>query len=129
MRTLIVLLLGCLLLSGCASEGSGSITVEERKGEEQYEEIFKVKDSNEVIEFLDNLRWQTETQVMMQHLADYRFTIPDSGEEGDWRYYVWITPDGDQLEMTRDSDQSNDYIKVSEEDSQYLFKVLTGESL
>lgn len=129
MRTLIVLLLGCLLLSGCASEGSGSIMVEERKGEDQYEEMFKVKDSSEVIEFLDNLRWQTETQVMMQHLADYRFTIQDSGEEGDWRYYVWITPDGEQLEMTRDSDQSNDYIKVSEEDSQYLFNVLTGEGL
>ncbi|TYS17070.1 hypothetical protein FZC78_10615 [Rossellomorea vietnamensis] len=129
MRTLIVLLLGCLLLSGCASEGSGSIIVEERKGEDQYEEIFKVKDSHEVIEFLDNLRWQTETQVMMQHLADYRFTIKDSGEEGDWRYYVWITPDGDKLEMTRESDLSTDYIRISEEDSQYLFNLLTGEHL
>ncbi|WP_409252769.1 hypothetical protein V1502_02235 [Bacillus sp. SCS-153A] len=86
-------ILSITVLLSCSSEKT--VIMEERSGQ-GYQELQKISSAEEIKEFtrfLDGLRWQNETQVMMLHSADYRFILPSPPEEkGDWEYRVWLTP-------------------------------------
>lgn len=64
----------------------------------------------------------------MERYADYQFQFPskNSSEDKIASYLLWISPNGENLEIVTDSDK---YVKLTKHDSVDLFVILTGEEL
>ena len=128
-------LLGVLLVtSGCLNEMIGQkITVQKRTGEENifedFKEVTKKKQVKKAIDIVKNANWENE-KVEMARYADYQFQFPSKNSKGSEdkiaSYLLWISPNGENLEIVTDSDR---YVKLTKQDSADLYEILTGEEL
>ncbi|MFZ0576825.1 MAG: hypothetical protein WAM41_04880 [Psychrobacillus psychrotolerans] len=135
MKKIILLfsLLGVLLVSsGCVNEMIGQkITVQNRTGEENifedFKEVTQKKQVETAIDIIENANWEN-AKVEMARYADYQFQFPskNSSEDKIASYLLWISPNGENLEVITDSDR---YVKLTKSDSADLYKILTGEEL
>ncbi|MCS0824786.1 hypothetical protein NX029_12460 [Cytobacillus firmus] len=108
------------------------ITVQKRTGEENIFEDFKEVTQKQVEKAKDivkNANWENE-KVEMARYADYQFQFPsnnsDSSEDKIASYLLWISPNGENLEIVTDSKR---YVKLTKQDSADLYEILTGEAL
>ncbi|WP_079509936.1 hypothetical protein [Mesobacillus jeotgali] len=128
-------LLGVLFVaSGCLNEGDAQkITVQKRTGEENifedFKEVTQKKQVEEAIDIVKNANWEN-VKVEMARYADYQFQFPaknsDGSEDKIASYLLWISPNGENLEMVTDSDK---YVTLTKQDSAALYEILTGETL
>ena len=126
-------LLGVLLvISGCLNEMVGQkITVQKRTGEENtfedFKEVNQKKQVEKAIDIVKNANWENK-KVEMARYADYQFQFPfkNSSENKIASYSLWISVNGENLEIVTDSDR---YVKLTEQDSANLYEILTGEEL
>lgn len=128
-------LLGFLLVtSGCLNEMVGQkITVQKRTGEENvFEDIKEVTKKNQVkkaIDIVGNADFENE-KVEMANYADYQFQFPSKNRYGSEdkiaSYLLWISSNGENLEIVNDSDK---YVKLTKQDSADLYEILTREEL
>ncbi|MGE7910434.1 hypothetical protein [Lysinibacillus xylanilyticus] len=121
-----------LVTSGCLNEMVGQkITVQKRTGEENifedYKEVNQKKQVEKANGIIKNANWENK-KVEMDRYADYQFQFPfkNSNENKIASYLLWITPNGENLEIITDS---NKYVKLTRQDSADLYKILTGEEL
>ncbi|MCY9547168.1 hypothetical protein [Lysinibacillus xylanilyticus] len=121
-----------LVNSGCLNEMVGQkITVQKRTGEENifedYKEVNQKKQVEKANGIVKNANWENK-KVEMARYADYRFQFPfkNSSEDKLASYLLWITPNGENLEIITDSDR---YVKLTKQDSADLYEILTGEEL
>ena len=122
-----------LVTSGCVNEMviGQKITVQKRTGEENiFEEFREVNQRNQVekaIDIVKNANWE-HTKVEMARYADYQFQFPfkNSSENKIASYLLWVSPNGENLELITDSDR---YVKLAKQDSANLYEILTGEEL
>ena len=130
---LILSVLGVLLVSsGCVNEMIGQkITVQKRTGEENifedFKEVTQRKQVTKAIDIVKSANWEN-TKVEMERYADYQFQFPskNSSEDKIASYLLWISPNGENLEIVTDSDR---YVKLTKHDSADLYEILTGEEL
>ena len=130
---LILSILGVLfVLSACVNEMIGQkITVQKRTGEEdvfeEFREVTKRKQVTKAIDIVKNANWQ-DSKIEMERFADYQFQFPSKidSENKIASYQLWISPDGEHLEIVTHSDQ---YAKLSKDDSANSYEILTGEEL
>ena len=135
MKKILLLLsvLGILLVSsGCVNEMIGQkITVQKRTGEEntfeEFKEVTQRKQVTQAIDIVKNANWEN-VKVEMKSYADYQFQFPfkNSSEDKIASYLLWISPNGENLEIVTDSDR---YVKLTKRDSADLYEILTGEEL
>ena len=135
MKKLLLLLsvLSVLLVSsGCVNEMIGQkITVQNRTGEENifedFKEVTQRKQVTKAIDIVKNANWEN-AKVEMERYSDYQFQFPskNSSEDKIASYLLWISPNGENLEIVTDSDK---YVKLTKHDSADLFEILTGEEL
>lgn len=126
-------LLGVLLvISGCLNEMVGQkITVQKRTGEENtfedFKEVNQKKQVEKAIDIVKNANWENK-KVEMARYADYQFQFPfkNSSENKIASYSLWISVNGENLEIVTDSDR---YVKLTEQDSANLYEILTEEEL
>lgn len=126
-------LVGVLLVtSGCLNEMVGQkITVQKRTGEENifedYKEVNQRKQVKKAIDIVKNANWENEKALMVRY-ADYQFQFPfkNSSENKIASYLLWVSPNGENLEIVTDSDK---YVKLTKQDSAKLYEILTGEEL
>ncbi|WP_075617901.1 hypothetical protein [Paenisporosarcina indica] len=126
-------LLGVLLVSsGCVNEMIGQkITVQKRTGEENifedFKEVTQRKQVTKAIDVVKNANWENE-KVEMERYADYQFQFPfkNSSEDKIASYLLWISPNGENLEIVTNSDR---YVRLTKHDSADLYTILTGEEL
>ncbi|MEO4053071.1 hypothetical protein [Solibacillus sp. CAU 1738] len=121
-----------IVSSGCLNEVVGQkITVQKRTGEENFFEDFKEvnqkKQVEKAIAIVKNANWEN-AKVEMARYADYQFQFPfkNSSENKIASYLLWISPNGENLEIVMDSFK---YAKLTKQDSANLYKILTGEEL
>jgi hypothetical protein len=109
------------------------ITIQQRTGEENifddFKEITQKKQVEKTIDIVKNANWENE-KVVMARYADYQFQFQSKGGDGNEdkiaSYLLWISPNGENLEMVTDRDK---YVKLTEKDSADLYKIITGEAL
>ena len=126
-------LLGVLLVtSGCLNEMIGQkITVQKRTGEdnifEDFKEVNQRKQVKKAIDIVKNANWE-DKKVEMTRYADYQFqfSFKNNSENKMASYSLWISINGENLEIVTDSDR---YVKLTEQDSANLYEILTGEEL
>ncbi|MFJ8459525.1 hypothetical protein ACIQ57_10385 [Lysinibacillus xylanilyticus] len=126
-------LLGVLLVtSGCLNEMIGQkITVQKRTVEdnifEDFKEVNQRKQVEKAIDIVKNANWE-DKKVEMTRYADYQFQFPfkNNSENKIASYSLWISVNGENLEIVTDSDR---YVKLTEQDSANLYEILTGEEL
>jgi hypothetical protein len=130
----ISLLVVLIVNSGCLNEMIGQkITIQKRTGEENifddFKEVTQKKQVEKAIDIVKNANWENE-KVVMARYADYQFQFPSKGADGNEdkiaSYLLWISPNGENLEMVTYSDK---YVKLTKQDSADLYKILTGEAL
>ncbi|MFJ6265979.1 hypothetical protein [Lysinibacillus xylanilyticus] len=121
-----------LVTSGCLNEMVGQkITVQKRTGEENifedYKEVNQKKQVEKAYGIVKNANWEN-TKVEMARYADYQFQFPfkNSSENKIASYLLWITQNGENLEIVTDT---NKYVKLTKQDSADLYEILTGEEL
>ena len=121
-----------LVTSGCLNEMVGQkITVQKRTGEanifEDYKEVNQKKQVEKANGIIKNANWENK-KVEMDRYADYQFQFPfkNSSENKLASYLLWITPNGENLEIITDSDK---YVKLTKQDSADLYEILAGEEL
>ncbi|WP_394190381.1 hypothetical protein [Paenisporosarcina quisquiliarum] len=121
-----------LVSSSCVNEMIGQkITVQNRTGEENifedFKEVTQRKRVTIAIDIVKNANWKN-AKVEMQRYADYQFQFPskNSSEDKIASYSLWISLNGENLEIVTDSDK---YVKLTKHDSTDLFEILTGEEL
>lgn len=123
--------MGILLVSsGCVNEMIGQkITVQKRTGEENtfedFKEVTQRKQVTQAIDIVKNANWEN-AKVEMESYADYQFQFKNSSEDKIASYLLWISPNGENLEIVTDSDK---YVKLTKQDSADLYEILTGEEL
>ena len=129
-RLFITLLAVLLIASGCLAEMRGQkITIQKRNSEdeifEDFKEVTQRKQVRKAIEIVENANWEIE-KVESTGYADYQFQFPfkSNNEDKIASYLLWITPNGENLEISTDSDR---YVKLTNQDSANLYKILTGE--
>ena len=105
------------------------ITVQKRTGEEdifeEFREVTKRKQVTNAINIVKNAKWEN-AKVEMERFADYQFQFPSkiNSENKIASYQLWISPDGEYLEIVTHSDK---YAKLSKDDSADLYEILLGE--
>ncbi|MBU8732867.1 hypothetical protein KM915_22915 [Cytobacillus oceanisediminis] len=94
-----------------------------------FKEVTKKKQVEKAKDIVRNANWENE-KVEMAHYADYHFQFPsnnsDSSEYKIASYLLWISPNGENLEIVTDSER---YVKLTKQDSADLYDILTGEAL
>ena len=121
-----ILLILLLIVTGCSEIIKGQyITVQKVLDEDNYEsfnEITNKKQVRKVRALLDDASWKV-LKVDMEGTPDYQFQFPLKNGKQDkiMSYYLWISEDGDTIEVTTDS---GDYVHLSEEDSETLLEIL-----
>lgn len=126
-------LLGVLLFtSGCLNEMIGQkITVQKRTGEENifedFKEVTQRKQVKKAIGIVKNANWENE-KVEVASYADYQFQFPfkNSSEDKIASYSLWVSQNGENIEIRSDSSR---YVKLTKQDSADLYEILTGEEL
>jgi len=107
------------------------ITVQKRIGEEnafeEFKEITQRKQVTKAIDIVKNANWEN-AKVEMARYADYQFQFPsnNSSEDKIASYLLWISPNGENLEIVTDSHR---YVKLTKQDSAALYEIITGEEL
>ncbi|WP_010097492.1 hypothetical protein [Ornithinibacillus scapharcae] len=109
------------------------VTIQKRNGEENnfedFREVTQKKQVKKAIAIVKNANWEN-TKVEMAGYADYRFQFPsgnyNSSEEKIASYLLWISPNGENLEIVMDNGR---YVKLTKQDSADLYEILTGEVL
>ncbi len=107
------------------------ITVQKRTGEENifedFKEVTQRKQVTKAIDVVKNANWENE-KVEMERYADYQFQFPfkNSSEDKIASYLLWISPNGENLEIVTNSDR---YVRLTKHDSADLYTILTGEEL
>jgi len=107
------------------------ITVQNRTTEENifedFREITQQTQVTEAIDIVKKANWEN-AKIKMEHYADYQFQFPfkNSSEDKIASYLLWISPNGENLEIVTDGDR---YVRLSKHDSADLYKILTGEEL
>ncbi|MFJ6210315.1 hypothetical protein [Lysinibacillus sp. NPDC092081] len=121
-----------LVTSGCLNEMVGQkIIVQKRTGEEnifeEFREVDQKKQVEKAIDIVKNANWENE-KVEMARYADYQLQFPfkNSSENKIASYLLWVSPNGENLEIVTDSDR---YVKLTKQDSATLYKILTGEEI
>ena len=114
-----------LVSSGCVNEMIGQkITVQKRTGEENtfedFKEVTQRKQVTQAIDIVKNANWEN-VKVEMESYADYQFQFPfkNSSEDKIASYLLWISPNGENLEIVTDSDK---YVKLTKQDSETYTK-------
>lgn len=134
--TIFIAILIILGLGACTTDIAGNekqnIVVEKQVGnEDKYEEFNKVTDTKQVEEvrgILRDVHWK-DAQVDFIRPPGYRFMYEFKNPNIDTKamlHQVWISPMKDELEVMQGTDE---YAKLTKEDSARLFEILTGESL
>lgn len=128
-------LLGVLFItSGCLNGISGQkITVQKRIGHENtFENLKEITEKRQVekaIDIVENATWENE-KAKMKDFADYQFQFPfknnNSSENKIASYLLWISSNGEDLEIVTDS---NRYVKLTKQDSAQLYEILTEDAL
>jgi len=79
------------------------------------------------IDIVKNVNWINK-KVEMARYADYHFQFPFkiSSENKIASYSLWANQNGENLEMVTDSDN---YVKLTKQDSENLYEILIGEKL
>jgi hypothetical protein len=128
-RLIIFLIAFLIIFSGCMSEmKKQKITIQKRIGEENifedYKEVTQSIQVRNAIEIMKNAYWEN-AKVEMTRFADYQFQFPfkNSREAKIASYLLWVTPNGENLEIVTDSDK---YTKLTKHDSAKLYEILTG---
>ena len=101
-----------------------SFEVEERRGEEAYHVIKEVVQADEIetaMKIMENAKWEENTEVSMPHPPEYRFTLESI------QYGIWVTPNGDRLEIVAEGQAK--YVKLPVEESETLYEIMTGKEL
>ena len=106
------------------------ITVQKRTGEENlyedFNEVTQKKQVEKAMDIVKNAGWE-KAKVKMERYADFQFQFPsENSEEKIASYLLWISPNGENLEIVNDGDR---YVKLTKQDSAKLFELLTGEEL
>lgn len=121
-----------LVTSGCLNEMVGQkITVQKRTGEENifedYKEVNQKKQVEKAYGIVKNANWENK-KVEMARYADYQFQFPfkNSSENKIASYLLWVSPNGENLDIITDSDK---FVKLTKQDSADLYEILTGEEL
>lgn len=132
---LFISLLGVLLVtSGCFNEMiEQKITVQKRTGEENifkdFKEVTQKKQVEKAIDIVKNANWEN-AKVKMARYADYQFQFPsiysNGSEDKIASYLLWISPNGENLELVTDSGR---YVQLTKQDSADLYEILTGDAL
>ncbi|WP_226681966.1 hypothetical protein [Sutcliffiella horikoshii] len=132
---LVFMILISIGTAGCSSgvkgvtAGGHTIEVQERIGDEDNYEIFKVITDEEQVkkgkELLDDLDWE-DAKVSMVRPADFRFSFPNP-EAKAILYELWIGPNKDSVELVINAESK--YIKMEKNKSAELYDLLTGEKL
>lgn len=128
-----------LVTSGCLDETNGQkitvqkITVQKRTSEENifedFREVTENKQVEKAINIIKNAKWENK-KVEMVRYADYQFQFPSKNSNGKEdkiaSYLLWISPNGQNLEIITESDE---FVKLTTQDSAELYGILTGEEL
>ena len=126
-----------ILIAGCSDQiqienEEQFIKVDQRIGDEnkykEYIEITNKEDIEHIRQIILNIKWK-KAKVEMVHPADYRFVFQYKNPKIEAKvatYYLWISPNKDQIELQYDEDN---YIKLDSIKSAELFELLTGEIL
>lgn len=79
------------------------------------------------IDIVKNANWINK-KIEMARYADYQFQFlfKNSSENKIAPYSIWVSQNGENLEIVKDSDK---YVKLTKRDSENLYKILTGEKL
>ncbi len=79
------------------------------------------------IDIVKNANWINK-KVEMARYADYQFQFPfkNSSENKIAYYSLWVSQNGENLEIVTDSDK---YVELAKRDSENLYKILTGEKI
>ncbi|MEG0384578.1 MAG: hypothetical protein RR587_07475 [Solibacillus sp.] len=105
--------------------------MQKRMGEENsfedFKEITQKKQVEKAINIVKNADW-VNAKVEMSRYADYQFQFPSksSSESKIASYLLWVTPNGENIEIVADSHK---YVKLTKQDSASLYEILTGEEL
>ncbi|MEY2356073.1 hypothetical protein [Lysinibacillus capsici] len=111
--------------------GGQKITVQKRTGEENifenFKEVNQKKQVEKAIDIVKNANWINK-KIEMVRYADYQFQFPfkNSSENKIASYSLWVSQNGENLEIVTDSDK---YVKLTKQDSENLYEILTGEKL
>ncbi|MHA6253058.1 hypothetical protein [Oceanobacillus sp. CAU 1775] len=129
MKKYILLMILLFFIVGCSQkdevifEGSSTLVVEKRFGNESsssFEVINEISDKDtiqEIVEIFQEIKWETHTEYNMPE-PDYKLATD---------YHIWITPRGDRLEIININNSY--YVRLSAKDSEELFELMTGKEL
>lgn len=97
-------------------------TVEERQSEgyKSLKEVVKSDEIKTVVEIIENAKWEENIKVDIAP-PEYRFRLDSIN------YAIWVTPNKDRLVIIPEG-QSR-YIKLPREESEILYKIITGKEL
>lgn len=118
--------------SGCLAAIKGQkITIQKQTGDEPifepFREVTKRKEVNEAIRIVKNAEWH-KLEEERPHSADYQFQFAFKGDADDKiaSYSLWVNSEREFLEIVTDTDE---YVKLSKQDSASLYRILIGEEL
>lgn len=130
-RSVVLLFIVLLMTSGCLFQSNQQmITVQKRVGEgEQFEDFNEITDQKQVkraIDLVENADWGKKSAAEMSRYADYQFQFPfkNHSRHKISSYNLWVSNDGEQLEITTDGDR---YVALDKAKSKELFEILIGE--
>lgn len=125
---LLVLIAGCS--SGIRNAGNKIVVEKQISGSGKYEFYNEIKDSKEVQNaknILNSIKWEN-AQVNMVHPPEYEFHFEDTKSKISGAVYaLWISPNKDKIELVIDGKAK--YAQLSKENSEKLFKIITGKNL
>ena len=130
-KKLIILLIAFfVLVSGCSFQAQ-KVTIQKRTGVENvfedYREITQRKHVKKAIEIVKNANWEKD-KAEMKGFPDYQFQFPFKNDKNTKiaSYSLWISQNGENLEIVTDSDR---YVKLAKQDSADLYEILVGDTL
>lgn len=97
------------------------LNIKKRIDTENEYENFHVVTDHEKIEKTESILQTIQVENMIvDHIYPPNFKINE-------QYYIWVTPQGDVLEVT--NPDKNTYMKLSKEESDKLYEIITDEKL
>lgn len=124
------LIAALFVTAGCLNEVIGQkITVQKQTGEENMFEDFNEIQERKQVEIAKDIvksaKWK-KVKVEMSRYADYQFQFPskNSNENKIASYILWVSPNGENVEIVTESDQ---YVKLTKDDSATLLEILIGD--
>ena len=118
---LMLSIVGCSQKDVVDFDNNSKLTVEERVGDTNDYEIIKVIEDEEtvqkIIDIFKGVKWDTNTDREMATEPEFRLNS----------YDIWVTPNGDRLEIMNRNNSY--YVSLSVEDSETLYEIMTGKEL